>query len=181
MLCGKVISCPSTGSIWTVNNNTTSTVSTQLNQNLAAQTEALHAAGQLLLEGANSVLAHSLEQIKIASDKYPSAKADLAKFAALAPKAPAANLNDIAEVDSISQFANQVTTFEKLVNAKVASLSASDPVVTAKPIIAASPTPTPSASAQVKKTKTITCIKGAVVKKVTGTTPKCPTGYKLKV
>ena len=28
--------------------------------------------------------------------------------------------------------------------------------------------------------KTITCIKGKTTKKVTGTNPKCPTGYKLK-
>jgi len=28
--------------------------------------------------------------------------------------------------------------------------------------------------------KTITCIKGKTIKKVTGTNPKCPTGYKLK-
>jgi hypothetical protein len=27
--------------------------------------------------------------------------------------------------------------------------------------------------------KTITCVKGKLTKKVTGTTPKCPTGYKL--
>jgi hypothetical protein len=28
--------------------------------------------------------------------------------------------------------------------------------------------------------KTITCVKGKTTKKVTGTNPKCPTGYKLK-
>jgi len=28
--------------------------------------------------------------------------------------------------------------------------------------------------------KTITCVKGTLSKKVTGTAPKCPTGYKLK-
>ena len=30
------------------------------------------------------------------------------------------------------------------------------------------------------KSKTISCIKGKVVKKVSGVTPKCPTGYKKK-
>jgi len=30
------------------------------------------------------------------------------------------------------------------------------------------------------KKKTITCIKGKLIKKVTGTNPKCPVGYKLK-
>ena len=29
-------------------------------------------------------------------------------------------------------------------------------------------------------TKTITCYKGTIVKKVTATNPKCPTGYKQK-
>jgi hypothetical protein len=28
--------------------------------------------------------------------------------------------------------------------------------------------------------KTITCVKGKTTKKVTGTSPKCPAGYKLK-
>jgi hypothetical protein len=28
--------------------------------------------------------------------------------------------------------------------------------------------------------KTITCIKGKTVKKLAGTAPKCPSGYKLK-
>jgi hypothetical protein len=34
---------------------------------------------------------------------------------------------------------------------------------------------------QVVKSKTITCVKGKLVKKVTGTIPKCPTGYKIQV
>jgi len=47
--------------------------------------------------------------------------------------------------------------------------------------------PTPSASAEVtlipqavKFTKTITCVKGKILKKVTAVAPKCPTGYKKK-
>lgn len=32
----------------------------------------------------------------------------------------------------------------------------------------------------VKRSTTITCIKGKVLKKVTGVKPKCPTGYKKK-
>ena len=42
-----------------------------------------------------------------------------------------------------------------------------------------SPTPT-SATKPVVKKITITCTKGKVVKKVTGTAPKCPAGYKKK-
>lgn len=179
MLCGKVISCSSTSAIWTPNTNSTDSTSTQLNQNLVNQTEALHAAGQLLLEGANNVLAHSVEELNNAIVKYPAAKSDLLKFLALAPVAPKANPNDIQEVDSISAFANNVTTFEKLVNAKVASLASSDPVPSAKPTNAASPTPT-SSSKIGAKSKTITCVKGKALKKVTGITPKCPTGYKIK-
>ncbi len=42
-------------------------------------------------------------------------------------------------------------------------------------------TPTPSATVTVaKKSITITCLKGKLTKKVTGTSPKCPTGYKKK-
>jgi hypothetical protein len=46
----------------------------------------------------------------------------------------------------------------------------------------AAPTPTPSASTKpiAKKSVSITCVKGKMTKKVTGTNPKCPTGYKKK-
>jgi hypothetical protein len=44
---------------------------------------------------------------------------------------------------------------------------------------AVQPTPAPVAKTEVKKI-TITCTKGKVVKKVSGTTPKCPVGYKKK-
>jgi hypothetical protein len=40
-------------------------------------------------------------------------------------------------------------------------------------------TPTPKA-APVAAAKSITCVKGKLIKKVSGTSPKCPTGYKLK-
>jgi len=43
------------------------------------------------------------------------------------------------------------------------------------------PTPTAKPSATVKSTKkTITCVKNGKTIKVTGTNPKCPTGYKIK-
>ena len=46
---------------------------------------------------------------------------------------------------------------------------------TPTPVQTQTPVPTPA----VKKT-TITCVKGKLVKKVTATSPKCPTGYKKK-
>jgi len=53
-----------------------------------------------------------------------------------------------------------------------------------KVVVAPTPTPTPSAVASVapvaKKTTTITCVKGKTTKKVSGESPKCPTGYKKK-
>ncbi len=42
------------------------------------------------------------------------------------------------------------------------------------------PTPTPSTTAAAKAKKTITCVKGKTTKKVSGTSPKCPAGYKKK-
>ena len=48
--------------------------------------------------------------------------------------------------------------------------------------VAPSPAPTPSAIAVpvAKKSVTITCVKGKSTKKVSGSSPKCPTGYKKK-
>lgn len=46
------------------------------------------------------------------------------------------------------------------------------PVVTETPMVTQSPVPS--------KRKTIICVKGKVVKKVSGTNPKCPSGYKKK-
>lgn len=49
------------------------------------------------------------------------------------------------------------------------------------PIVTAEPSPTPSlASKPVAKKITITCVKGKVIKKITGSAPKCPVGYKKK-
>jgi hypothetical protein len=69
---------------------------------------------------------------------------------------------------------------------------------TAAAVVAVAPTPTPSASSVVpaptpsntpaaspppvakKARKTITCVKNGKTIRVTGTNPKCPTGYKIK-
>ena len=48
-------------------------------------------------------------------------------------------------------------------------------------VVLPTPTPTPSAAAPVaKKSVTITCVKGKTTKQVSGSNPKCPTGYKKK-
>jgi len=53
-----------------------------------------------------------------------------------------------------------------------------------KIVVVPTPTPTPSAAASVapiaKKSVTITCVKGKTTKQVSGSNPKCPTGYKKK-
>lgn len=50
---------------------------------------------------------------------------------------------------------------------------------TPSPTSSASPTPAPTVIMS-PKTVTITCVKGKVVKKIKGTKPKCPVGYKKK-
>ena len=73
------------------------------------------------------------------------------------------------------------------------ALSQDAPVVVASPsptptpLVTASATPTPTPSKipattakPMVKLKTITCVKGKLIKKVTAANPKCPTGYKTK-
>jgi len=60
-----------------------------------------------------------------------------------------------------------------------------NPSVSPSPRASASPAPIATPSVETKavaaiKSTTITCIKGKLTKKVTGTSPKCPTGYKKK-
>jgi hypothetical protein len=52
-----------------------------------------------------------------------------------------------------------------------------------KVVASASPSPSPETTLMaqaVKVTKTITCVKGKVLKKITAVSPKCPRGYKKK-
>jgi hypothetical protein len=49
-----------------------------------------------------------------------------------------------------------------------------------KPVVAPTPTATPTPTAKPVVKKTITCVKGKKTVKRTGTSPKCPAGYKLK-
>ena len=48
------------------------------------------------------------------------------------------------------------------------------------PIVTSEPSPTSSVAKPVVKKIMITCVKGKVIKKITGTSPKCPAGYKKK-
>ena len=61
--------------------------------------------------------------------------------------------------------------------APIASASPTTP--TAEPSPSISPTASPSPTTKSAK-KTITCVKNGKTIKVTGTNPKCPTGYKIK-
>ena len=54
------------------------------------------------------------------------------------------------------------------------------PTPSPTPTVTATPTPMPTATVTPIKKTTITCIKGKVVKKVTGVKPVCPKGYKKK-
>ena len=65
----------------------------------------------------------------------------------------------------------------------VAAALAQEAIEKAKAKSAANPTPTPSSTPITKpiaplKKSTITCVKGATGKKITGLNPKCPKGYK---
>jgi uncharacterized protein (DUF1501 family) len=48
------------------------------------------------------------------------------------------------------------------------------------PFTSAKPSSSPTSKAVTSKKKTITCVKNGKTIKVTGTNPKCPTGYKIK-
>jgi hypothetical protein len=80
---------------------------------------------------------------------------------------------------------SSVTTSNGWVNFVASGFTFSAPTIKVR-YMAPKPTPTPAATesptptaAALKKT-TITCIKGKVVKKVTGVKPVCPKGYKKK-
>ena len=60
------------------------------------------------------------------------------------------------------------------------STSASTSTSTAAAVSATSKSPSATTSATKSPTKTISCAKGKTVKKITGTNPKCPTGFAIK-
>jgi len=72
-----------------------------------------------------------------------------------------------------------------------APVASATPTPTSTPVASESPTPTPKPSASSSPSaspsltakrakKTITCVKNGKTIRVTGTNPKCPTGYKIK-
>jgi hypothetical protein len=61
-----------------------------------------------------------------------------------------------------------------------AGFNFSSPIVRVKLSQEATKTPVPIAAETSKKLKSITCVKGKLIKKVSGTNPKCPSGFKKK-
>ena len=98
-------------------------------------------------------------------------------------------------IDIFSNRAGYLEGYSRLVGS---SLAKPAPIVTATPIptptVSATPTPIPTTSAtptpspsptvtptpSAKAKKTITCMKGKTIKKVTAENPKCPKGYKKR-
>ena len=68
----------------------------------------------------------------------------------------------------------------KLTQAKPEPSATPSPAPSETATASPSPTATPAPIKPVAKTATITCVKGKLVKKVTGKAPKCPAGYKKK-
>jgi hypothetical protein len=61
----------------------------------------------------------------------------------------------------------------------ISPVATESPTPTATPSASSSPSASPSPTVKSVK-KTITCVKNGKTIKVTGTNPKCPTGYKIK-
>ena len=94
-----------------------------------------------------------------------------------------ANLTILSE-DGSPQVATQVINERNgWLTLSAAGFTYSSPTIKVKLTQEApAPTPTPTATTPtvVKKSVTITCVKGKTSKKVTGLSPKCPSGYKKK-
>jgi hypothetical protein len=82
--------------------------------------------------------------------------------------------------------ADNFTFSSPTIKIKLEQPAASAPTPVAKPTPSVAPvTPTPAATSivapvKVAKTLTLTCVKGKVIKKVTGVNPHCPIGFKKK-
>lgn len=92
----------------------------------------------------------------------------------------------VGQVQSSASSGNFLTSFlssnkgkaaTNLEDTQKAAESATKATASPTPKVSVKPTPTPTKAAP---KKTITCVKGPLTKKVTGTNPKCPTGYKQK-
>ena len=159
-LCLNILNCINPENLWAQGTTTsTATSSSSTEVDLLDKSLALRNASQMLLEGAKGLLERTIAQLKLAAANYPAAKKDLLKFESLAPQPPTTTDSVVSDVNAIAGFASEVTSFGKLVNARVDGLSVTTKVV---------------------KEKTITCIKATTTKKVTGVNPKCPGGFKIK-
>jgi hypothetical protein len=96
--------------------------------------------------------------------------------------APVAASISILSADGTSQIATTVLgERDGWLYLSANNFTFSSPTLKVKLTQASAPKAPPSAPVQTGASKkTISCIKGKVVKKVTGANPKCPTGYKKK-
>ena len=93
----------------------------------------------------------------------------------VAPKPPTPTKAPIKITGSASGTKDKAAT--NLEDTQKAAESATKATASPTPKVSVKPTPTPTKAAP---KKTITCVKGPLTKKVTGTNPKCPAGYKQK-
>jgi hypothetical protein len=99
--------------------------------------------------------------------------------------APISATISISSSDGTNRVATTtVTERNGFLNLSAYGFEFSDPTIavkiTGEKIVEAAPAVTPIAVPVVPKKSTITCVKGKTTKKVSGTNPKCPTGYKKK-
>lgn len=93
----------------------------------------------------------------------------------------------ITDSDGSKQVATTSSTIQNgIYKIRASGFHFSAPRIVVTGVASSTPAPAPSASAKsdsvpmLATKKTISCVKGKVVKKVTGAIPKCPTGYKKK-
>lgn len=170
MMCSKVVQCAAPLKVWDTNLTPTkipsSAPASLLSNNnntttsLQSDTQNLSYAGEQLLNGAKSILDQSYSTLLDALNKYPSATLELAKLKTVAPKMPTLTGVITTDIGVISQFSTQAANFQQMVKAKIDVVALSSKLL--------------------PKKLTITCKKGADIKAVTGTAPKCPAGFTLK-
>ena len=96
---------------------------------------------------------------------------------------------DVISADNSSQVASTLVSEKNgFIKLQADNFTFSSPMIRVKlsqgaPAVTPTPTPTPTAKATPAPTavkKTITCVKGKSIKKITSTNPQCPAGYKKK-
>ena len=162
MICAVVVKCL-TKDVWSEKTVANVVTPTQNMQQLVA-------AAKDLLAGSTDVLAQLDVELAKAVATYPNGAADLLKYKKLRPTAPTLTGDSTVDIEAISSFSDYVSSYHKLLDAKVSQIQAQ--------YINVKQTPAPMSAFIAKKT--ITCVKGSTSKKVTEVNPKCPTGYTLK-